>query len=464
MRATIENSAPEILDLNPTDELSSPDGGNAGSPSLGAGDLQARLAEAVRVWDPEHKPPQEQAPPPPNPSNRKTVMRRSIKTLLALALAIILGWTPLQRLFQTTSAEATVNARLVTLRAPIEGEIAMKDGVQVGSPSRKGNELLQVVNSRANTTRLDELRQQVFTLKSENDALEKRLQRLDVLQAQLRTQRDAFQQGRIAELEARSAELTAEIQSAEAHQFDMSSTFTRTEKLRKTGYQSEAALIRADKDNKVAIGSAEALRQRLKGTKVELDAARQGLFVGDSYNDIPRTAQRLDEVSQQVIELKAQLEEGKSKIDQLEIERANEAKRVANLELATVSVPVDGRVWEILTSNGEQVSRGQPLLRILDCSGAVVTAAVSESTYNSLKISQSATFHLRGESEERTGQIVGLHGLAAAPANLAIEQNALAKEPYHVTVEVPSLRGASDCDVGRTGKVTFVTSGAAAHP
>ena len=339
-----------------------------------------------------------------------------------------------------------------------------KDGVRVGAPTQKGNELLQVINSRADTSRLDDLGQQVLSLKSENDALEKRLKRLDGLQTQLRTQRDAFQQGRIEELEARAGELTAEIQSAEAHQFDMFSTLSRTEKLHKTGYQSDAALITADRDNKVAIGSAEALRQRLKGTKVELNAARQGLFVGDSYNDIPRTAQRLDEVTQQVIELTAQLEERKSRIDQLEIERSKEAKRVANLELATVSVPINGRVWEVLTSNGEQVSRGQPLLRILDCSGAVVTAAVSEATYNSLKIGQSATFHLRGESDERSGEVVGLHGLSAAPANFAIEQNALAKEPYHVTVQIPSLTGASDCDVGRTGKVTFDTSGAAAHP
>lgn len=87
-----------------------------------------------------------------------------------------------------------------------------------------------------------------------------------------------------------------------------------------------------------------------------------------------------------------------------------------------------------------------------------MSAAVSEAVYNSLKIGQPATFHLRGESEERQGRVAGLHGLAAAPANLAIQQTALAREPYHVSVEVPNLATGPDCHVGRTGKVTFNTS------
>jgi multidrug resistance efflux pump len=463
MRATVKSLDSDVLDLGTAEESSSPHEDQAAQKVAGASELQARLADAVRVWDPEPEPHQPKTSEPADRANRKTTTRRIVKTLLALAIAIALGWTPLQRFLQTTSAEATVNARLVTLRAPIDGEIVMKDDVvEVGSPIQKGDKLLQVVDSRADTAPLDGLRRQIFALQSESDALEKRLQRLDGLQDQLRKQRDAFQQGRIEELEARFAELSAEIQSAEAQQVETSSTLNRTEKLHSTGYQSEAALIHANRDHKVATSATDALRQRLKGTKVELDAARQGLFVGDSYNDIPRTAQRLDEVAQQVIELGAQLEERKSRIAQLQKELTDETKRLANRSSATVNVPIDGRVWEVLTSNGEQVSRGQELLRVLDCSGAVVTAAVSEAAYNDLKIGQAVTFHLRGESEELKGKIIGLNGLAAAPANLAIEQNALAKEPYHVTVQIPTLSSAADCYVGRTGKVTFDTSGSGA--
>jgi multidrug resistance efflux pump len=431
------------------------------TPDLDAVQLQARLADSVQAWDDGAPAPEpEVVTIPDQPSDRRgLIIRRSVKTLIALAVAAALGWTPLQRLLQNTSAEAAVNARLITLRAPIDGEIKVPQQlVEAGTSVQAGEEILRVTNPRADRSHLDDLRRTISGLQSESGALEQREQQLEKLRDDLRNQRDAFQQGRIQELQARIDEITAEIASAEAQRVDAASTLDRTQKLRITGNQSEAALIHADRDHKVAVSTGEALRQRLIGTKVELDAARRGLFVGDSYNDIPRTAQRVDEVTQLIIDLGGQLEERKMRISQLQSELLDEEKRFADLSSANVVAPVPGRVWEVLTANGEEVRRGQDLVRVLDCGGVVVTAAVSEAVYNELRLGQAATFHLRGESEEREGRIVGLNGLAAVPANLAIEQNALAREPYHVTVQIPSLSARSDCYVGRTGKVTFDTS------
>ena len=53
------------------------------------------------------------------------------------------------------------------------------------------------------------------------------------------------------------------------------------------------------------------------------------------------------------------------------------------------------------------------------------------------------------------GQIVGLTGVASAPANLAIQPSALSKEPYRVTVRLVDNDPAEGCKVGRTGRVTF---------
>ncbi len=429
-------------------------------PGLDAVELQASLVDRVQAWDGRNDAPEpEVVTAPRHSAKRELIIRRGIKTLLALAAAIALGWSPLQRLLQTTSAEAAVNARLITLRAPIDGEVtASQQLVEVGTFVQEGEEVLRINNRRADRSHLDDLRRTISGLQSESQALEVRRQQLETLRNDLRMQRDAFKQGRIQELQARIDELTADIASAEAQRVDAASTLDRTQKLRITGNQSEAALIRADRDNKVAESAGEALRQRLNGAKVELDAARQGLFVGDSYNDIPRTAQRVDEITQLIIDLAGHLEERKRRISQLQSELLEEEKRFADLSSANVVTPVPGRVWEVLTAKGEEVRRGQDLMRVLDCGGVVVTAAVSESAYNKLKLGQTATFHLRGESEERAGRIVGLNGLAAVPSNFAIEQNALAQEPYHVTVQVPSLGVRSDCYVGRTGKVTFDTS------
>jgi multidrug resistance efflux pump len=461
MRNTIPSS--ELAQDEPEPEAGSDSAAqNPAGPGAGAHQLQARLAEQVQGWDTSRPGPEPKVVADPDKATQRQVfLRRSIKSLLALAAVIALGWTPLQRFLQTTSAEAAVNARLITLRAPIDGQVeGNQQLVGVGAEVRPGQEVLRIVNSRADRGRLDDLRRLIAGLEAESAALVKRQAQLESLSNELRKQRDAFQQGRIAELEARIAELTADIAAAEARQVDASSTLDRTQKLRITGYQSEAALISADRDYKVAMNTVESLRQRLRGSKVELDAARKGLFVGDSYNDIPRTAQRLDEITQLIIDIGGQIEERKVRLAQLQSELQGEEKHFAEMSSAMVTVPVGGTVWEVLTANGEEVRRGQDLVRILDCGGAVVTAAVSEATYNSLRLGQAATFHLRGESQERESRVIALNGLAAVPANLAIEQNALAREPYHVTLQVPSLSTGPDCYVGRTGKVTFRTESA----
>ena len=68
---------------------------------------------------------------------------------------------------------------------------------------------------------------------------------------------------------------------------------------------------------------------------------------------------------------------------------------------------------------------------------------------------QTAKFRFRGESTDHVGRVISLTGVATAPANLAIQPAALAKEPYRVTVAVPELVKSGRCSVGRTGRVTF---------
>jgi hypothetical protein len=85
----------------------------------------------------------------------------------------------------------------------------------------------------------------------------------------------------------------------------------------------------------------------------------------------------------------------------------------------------------------------------------VVTATVDEAAYNRLRIGDPARFRLRGDGTDHKGRVIGLTGVATAPANLAIQPAALAKEPYRVTVALPELAKAGQCDIGRTGRVTF---------
>jgi multidrug resistance efflux pump len=380
---------------------------------------------------------------------------RILKTVAGAALVVVAGWMPVRTLMLTTSTEAIINARLITLRAPIEGQIDQLSAFSVGTELIPGSAMLTIVNPRADRGRVDNLRQQISEQEGDLKALTARQQSLEALRKEHTTNAEAFRTGRMAQLESRVAETESEVAAATARDEEASQTLERAKSLAEAGTGTLVALERARRDATVAARSLEALRHRSKALDVELTALRDGVFVGDSYNDRPQSLQRADEISLRLNETTAEIRQRQSRLSSLQTELAGETARYAERSAAALSSPITGSVWEVMTAPGESISRGQELMRLLDCSGLVVTATVGEAAYNKLRVGQEARFHFRGERTEHAGRIISLTGVATAPANLAIQPAALAKEPYRVTVALPELAKAGRCSVGRTGRVTF---------
>jgi hypothetical protein len=164
--------------------------------------------------------------------------------------------------------------------------------------------------------------------------------------------------------------------------------------------------------------------------------------------------QQSDELSVRITELEAELRSRDERLQRLEQELKLETTRYAELAEAEIVSPVTGSVWEMLVSPGEEIRRGQDLLRMLDCSGVVVTASVTETVYNRLRVGDKARLRLSGEAVDYWGRVVRLSGLAAPPDNLAILPSSLVNAAYRVHLVIPELAGSS-CAVGRTGKLVF---------
>jgi HlyD family secretion protein len=381
---------------------------------------------------------------------------RLLKSALGLALVIGVGWGPAQRLMQTTSVEAVVNARLVTLRAPIDGEVAEAPGtLQVGANLASGATLLRIVNRRADRSRLDDLRRTLEGLREEQLVLNAKIATLRAKHAEFVEQTKSFQQGRIKQLEARAAEIDSEIAGADVKFEEAAELSQRMSALESKGVQTPVARDRARREQEVAVQAIAGAQQRARAVAVELEAARTGTFVGDSYNDRPRSSQQADELQEQLIGLTAELRLRDARAARLETELAEETARFNDLAEAKIVAPANASVWEVLTAPGEEVRRGQDLVRLLDCNTSVVTAAVSESVYNQLRVGARARFRFRDDNKNLEGRVVHLTGVAAAPANLAIAPSALMKEAYRVTVAIPGLAASPACDLGRTGRVIF---------
>lgn len=421
--------------------------------------LQAALENAVErraVITPKRVgEPQVETDTPESKQLPKTRFWRMTKATVALSLVVMMGWEPLQTLLQPASVEAVVNARLVTLKSPIAGEIMATRLPQPGDIIDHGSLLLRVDNPRTDRTRLDDLSRALVQAQSERAILAERRKWTVSRRAALLLQVKAFADARVLELTAKKDELNSELAVAIARNTEAQSALVRAQFLAARSSISQVDLERSQRDAAVTAALVEVARNRIANVSIELEALKAGTFVGDSYNDRPSTAQMADDLAVRLSDLAAEIKALEAREKNLASDLTEEEKRFAYLSRFDLTVPVNGRVWEIMTAPGEQVAAGQDLVKLLDCSGAVVTASVSESVYNHLRVGMTARFRLRDNSNNYLGEVVNLTGVAGPAANLAIEPSTLRKEPYRVMVAVPELKAGPSCNIGRTGRVYF---------
>jgi len=318
--------------------------------------------------------------------------------------------------------------------------------------------MLHIANSRADRGRLHDLQQLADQAEGERPAIVTRLARLKQIHEGIAQQARAFQAGRIRELEERVLDLKAQVSATEVSESEAASTLARTKSLAASGYQTTVAVERAERDAKVATETQKSLNHRLFASEIELEAARRGEYIGDSYNDRPSSLQHADELSVRIAEAEADLSSRDERLAKLRATIDAESARYSEMSNAVLSSPIDGQVWEVLVAPGEEVRKGQDLMRLLDCSGALVTATVRESVFNQLNIGDKAQFRFSNQSGRYGGTIVRMSGSAAPPDNLAIQPTGLASGGYRIAVSIPELASAQ-CGVGRTGTVVFNASG-----
>ncbi len=397
--------------------------------------------------------PVRQEAPNASPSHLKS---RLIKSALGLALVAAVGWMPAQRLFQVSSVEAVVNARLVTVRSPINGIIASgANALQVGDAVEPGNPLLAIENARIDRSAINAAIDRLQQAKDDRRGLVVQLDSQKRLQRDLEARISAFRTNRVRLIDAQITEADARLASALAIEDRAGVTLERHTTLTGQGYLSTAAVDDARRDMEVAKASANEARASKAALVIEANALRDGHFFGDNYNDEPQSAHRLDDVNQSIATLNGEIDLQDHRIASaaLALQRAQDAFSVAS-EARLVS-PVTGQLWEILTAPGEQVVEGQDLARLLDCSKAIVTAAVSESVYNGLTLGMPTSFTFTEGGPALPGHVVQLSGVSPASSNFAIMPSALTKESYRVAIAVEGASQSGSCAVGRTGRVVF---------
>ncbi|ANT59487.1 Curdlan synthesis protein [Salipiger sp. CCB-MM3] len=376
-------------------------------------------------------------------------------TRLIIGIAAILAtlWVIIGEQMTAASANATVNAPVVTLRAPVAGTLEMQGhalGARLGQ-----NELLATVNDPlADSVRLYDLQLEADTAGAAYARLEADIEQKKKARADLEARAERFHAARIEEIEARLKEARERVALLEASDESTGSAAASladgvtVEDSRRPGEPVTRAL---------ALSHA---RERVETLEIELATAREGVYLGDGYNDAPYAGQRMAQIDDELDSLNAALTETDAQRAAIERRMTRARQRLGRQSRAELRTPAEGMLfWETLQADAVTVQRGDPILRLVDCSRSMITLSVTERTFNSLRVGQDASFRFTGQSHLYPATVGRLAGSGARTiyANLAVAPSAKHLERYDVTLLVPSLNADPEigCAVGRTGRAFF---------
>lgn len=372
---------------------------------------------------------------------------RLIIGFLAIFVAL---WIIVGEQMSSASANAFINARLVTIRGEVAGQIAMPAralGARVG----KGEVLASVTDPLVDRVRLNDLLLEQEFAASEITRLNSYEEATTKILLALEERSSAYSGHRIEELEIRLEHSRARLALIAA---------------RGGATDDDAAVdaVGADYDRIPGVEQFPALaldhaRERVEVLEVALRAARDGVFLGDGYNDAPNAEQRSVELRSELAAIQTSIEDTRTRLAAIVQRIGSERERVSGLTGGDLPAPVDGLVWEVLAADGEHLERGDPILKLVDCGSVMVNLSVSEGVYNRLTPGQSAEFRPLGDSRVFDATILRLAGSGASTVyrNLAVAPSAKHLERYDVTLLVGGLRDHPElaCAVGRTGRVFF---------
>ncbi len=381
---------------------------------------------------------------------------RSIKIIAGLTFVFLALFVIFREQTAGVSADAFVNARVTTIRAPIAGTFQLVSR-PLGARISRGDTLGALSDPLVDTIRLSDLLQERAETLAEIDRLDRTANAIQSAIEELRAQAASHRKERTEQLRAMVESAEAGRSTAEARLRYAELSLERSRRLSKQGIRTGESLEEAQSSAEVAALNLKNAEETSRVARINLGAAERGILLGDGYNDTPSSGQRISELQARKAEIDANAEAQSVIFNALEARIRTERLRVNLLTSSALQANVSGLVWDYLAVSGETVQRGQDLLRLVDCDSAIVTLSVTERVYNGIEPGSSASFRMNGSGRLLQGTVTRVAGSGAAAVydNLAIAPSERHLGRFDVTLDVPALREDEElrCLVGRTGRV-----------
>ncbi|WP_332872531.1 HlyD family efflux transporter periplasmic adaptor subunit [Pontibaca salina] len=351
------------------------------------------------------------------------------------------------------SADAVINAPVVTIRADTAGDISLSNH-PFGARVQEGETIATVTDPLVDTVRLNDLRMEQAFAKAEVARLSADLNSTRAMRDHFNDRVATFRGARLEELRKRLHHARLRLSILEGGDLPDGTDQQIIDLVNKLP-------DRLPQEPGIAPLILDHARERVEILEIALNAAETGIFLGDGYNGSSNAEQRATELQTVIAGLENSLAEARSRLNALSIRSQRETLRVNTASGGDIRSPVNGIYWEILQSDGVNVQRGDPILRLIDCEATLITLSVTKRVFNTLRIGDPASFRLTGREHVFDGTVARLAGTGANTIyhNLAVAPSQKHLERFDVALLVPGLAADAEhgCSIGRTGRVFFST-------
>ncbi|ETX26466.1 HlyD family efflux transporter periplasmic adaptor subunit [Roseivivax isoporae] len=377
------------------------------------------------------------------------------RLIIGLVAIVVALWVIVGEQMTGASANAVLNARVVTLRSDVAGTLEMPERA-LGAGVQEGEVVATVTDPLVDRMRLDDLLMELAFEQAEAERLGSALEDTKAIRAALSDRAERYRTERIAELRTRLERARNRLAILEE-----GGVPEGEEAQRRVDAVDQTTPDRLPAEPLVTELVLEHARERVETLEIALRSAEAGVFLGDGYNDSPNAEQRATQLESEIAALEAAAAEAAARVAAVETRIGREQVHVNGLTGGEIMSPVTGRFWEVLEADGVTVQRGDPILRIVDCASTIVTLSVPQQVYNDLQVGDAATFRFENQSRVFDATVSRLAGSGAATIyeHLAVAPSQKHLERYDVTLLVPELTADPDlgCAIGRTGRAFFDT-------
>ena len=385
------------------------------------------------------------------------MLRPRTRTLCIGAAALLLGTAAITGTTSgsgTVTASAVVNAPVIRIASPFDGRVVEAPPAR-GAAVRPGDTLVRVEATDRDGAQLADLRAKLAASERQLSAVNSHAKALTAARGELKARMDSYRAGAIARLSAQLKEAEALHNIFKARMAQSGEALDRQQQLKARGYASQANFDAASASANIARNDVAASAARLERIRIELDAARKGVFV-DGRDDVPYSQQRDDEVMLRLLDLNARSRTLQATIDDLESQIATESKRVAKIETFRQTADVTGLVWDTASPMGAPVRAGDPLVNLLDCSRPYLEVALDEKATAGIRAGDLARVRVPGVDTALEATVRGLRGATVPTAE---NRTDAAQGQVIVLVDLPNATDTASmqafCHVGRIAEVIF---------